>query len=73
MLALTAVISCPDRDDPTDGVVSLNSTTFQSVAEYECDTGHTLRGSSTATCLANGMWSSGPPFCDSKCLPLNIL
>ena len=48
----------------TDGSVSLSSgTTYGSVATFSCDTGYTLIGDTSRTCLANSMWDNADPSC----------
>ena len=56
-------------NNPTDGQVSFTTTTFNSTATYNCNTGYNLQGVATRTCLANGLWSASEPTCQSK---LNI-
>ena len=61
------VISCPDLSNPDNGVVQFSSgTVFQSVAEYSCDDGYQIIGTSSLTCQANAQWSDSPPHCESK-------
>ena len=49
---------------PTNGVVTLSSTTYLSVATYGCSTGYQLSGQNTQTCQADGTWSGNNPTCD---------
>ena len=58
-------VDCGVLDDPTNGMVS-NSTIFDSTATYTCDTGYSLTGNDTTTCLISGNWSSEPIICTSK-------
>ena len=58
------VSDCGPLATLTDGSVSLSSgTTFGSVATFSCDTGYTLNGDSTRTCLANSLWDKAQPTC----------
>ena len=55
---------CGNLTAPADGSLTYSSgTTFQSVASFDCDTGYTLDGDSTRTCLANASWSNSDPSC----------
>ncbi len=56
---LSLVIECQEElVDPENGVVTVNSITFQSEAMYNCNTGYDLEGSSTAVCQSNAAWSN---------------
>jgi hypothetical protein len=49
---------------PANGVVSNSVGSTGQVAQYSCNPGWVLSGSSTATCLASGDWSvAQPPVC----------
>ena len=54
---------CPLLSAPEDGQVSVRSRTFGSTATYSCDTGKTLVGERTRTCLSDGTWSRRKPIC----------
>ncbi|WAR06716.1 SVEP1-like protein, partial [Mya arenaria] len=55
---------CGNLTDPINGEVNTdNSTTYQSIALYKCDTGYTLNGSKWTNCLANKTWSHIMPDC----------
>ena len=41
---------------------------FESTANYTCNLGYNLTGSSNRTCEANGNWSGDPPSCERKLL-----
>ena len=58
-----AEVDCGDLFDPTNGGVSVNSTTFNSTATYTCDSGYSLVGDTTRICLASGLWSGIVPNC----------
>ena len=49
-----AVVTCPLLRPPKDGRVLFSSTTYQSVAEYECFLGYRLEGVDQRVCQANG-------------------
>ena len=40
--------------------------TFMSSVKYSCNTGYKLQGSSTLTCMADGLWSPRVPTCNSE-------
>ena len=48
-------------------------TTYNSVATYFCDIGHTLMGDNIRTCLANGDWSGRQPSCTGKLYSVTCL
>lgn len=56
---------CGNPAVPINARVSVSSNSFKegSIATYTCDDGYELFGSSTAVCLANGLWSGELPFC----------
>ena len=60
---LCSVIDCSDPGTPPNSERRLTATTFGSKVTYTCLSGHTLRGISERTCLANGRWSNSPPQC----------
>ena len=57
------VIDCGALGDPENGVVSLSTTTYNSVANYCCNTGYTLTGNESRICLDAGHWSDSEPTC----------
>ena len=63
-LSLSLAVDCGGLTDPLNGQVALNSTTFQSVAAYECDSGFNLEGDTEQTCQASGEWSGTAPTCN---------
>ena len=46
-----------------NGVVCYESTSPQSVAVYQCDSGYQLEGSMRRECKADGQWSLPEPVC----------
>ena len=63
-LTLSLAVDCEGLTAPLSGQVALNSTTFQSVAAYECDSGFNLEGDMERTCQASGEWSGAAPTCN---------
>ena len=61
-ISCTAV-DCGTLGNPANGVVSVSTTTYNSVATYSCNTGHTLTGDDMRTCLDTGSWSDSEPTC----------
>ena len=57
------LVDCGGLSAPTNGKVSVPSTTYGSQATYSCDSGYTLSGSATTSCQASGAWSSSAPTC----------
>ena len=66
---LSPVVDCGPPTDPTNGQVDTSSgTTFGSTATYTCDTGYTLSGSQSRTCIASGKWTLPQSQCIGKLL-----
>ncbi|XP_019862954.1 PREDICTED: CUB and sushi domain-containing protein 3-like, partial [Amphimedon queenslandica] len=59
-----AIINCTDPDTPTNGTRNGTVFTFNSTVLYSCDTGYTITGASSLTCLSNGSWDASAPSCD---------
>ena len=62
------VVDCGSLEDPDNGQVDFSNTAFESTANYTCNLGYNLTGSSNRTCEANGNWSGDPPSCERKLL-----
>ena len=58
------VIDCGRLSAPQNGAVQFESTTYTSIAFYQCSQGHILEGSESRTCQANGQWSGVAPTCN---------
>ena len=62
-----AAISCGTPPAaPSNGQRGSFSTTFMSTVAYSCDTGYTLQGGSTLTCMAYEQWSPSAPVCNRE-------
>ena len=59
-------IDCGSLGDPENGMVSVSTTTYNSVATYSCNTGYTRTGNVSRTCLDTGLWSGNEPTCSGK-------
>lgn len=59
-------ITCGQLTDPEFGRVFLSSTTVNSTATYQCNTGYKIQGESKRVCLDNGQWSGTEPICACK-------
>ena len=57
-------VDCGTLSSPMNGDVSLTGTTFESTAEYTCDSGFLLMGVESRQCLANRTWSDESPTCE---------
>ncbi|MBI5498035.1 MAG: choice-of-anchor D domain-containing protein [Deltaproteobacteria bacterium] len=56
-------VDCGSLTSPTNGTVSVPTTTFAATATYACNTGYNISGSSTRTCGTGGVWSGSAPSC----------
>ena len=56
-------VTCSGAVAPNNGTVSAASATYTNNVTYTCNAGFVLGGSATATCQANGTFSSGTPSC----------
>ena len=54
---------CEAPEAPTDGTVIAPTTTYESVANYSCNTGYNLTGDASRTCGADGAWNGSLPTC----------
>lgn len=60
------VADCGALNDPPNGIVAVNETTFGSVADYICNEGFTIVGNViNRTCQAEGRWTEAP-ICAGK-------
>ena len=63
-----SAISCPDLDHPQYGSVRIIGKGVSSQAEYTCNNGYRLYGTSRRKCLYSGVWDGSVPTC--KCKPV---
>ena len=61
-------MNCGPLPDPANGQVSFSGTTFEHTVTYSCNTGYNLKGDSTRTCQATGVWSGSVPTCQGLLL-----
>ena len=60
-------VDCGSLSDPANGYVShLGGTTFESLAEYRCNSGYILSYPAGRTCLSSGLWSATAPRCEPE-------
>ena len=70
----TTAVDCGLPSNITNGWYTVNATTFQLVARYQCNLGYTLQGRTDRHCLPNGTWRSGLPSCQPiSCPPITYL
>ena len=62
---LLLVVSCGSLSSPTNGSVTITEVTFGALANFTCDEGFNLIGSSSRQCQANGNWSGNDTSCES--------
>ena len=59
-------VDCGPLPDIPQGRVEFSTTTFNSRANYVCNPGYSIVGTSVRTCLAVGVWSGREPTCTRK-------
>jgi hypothetical protein len=57
------IVDCGALKNPTNGTVVASPTTYGSKADYTCQTGYGLAGTSPRICQADGNWSGTAPTC----------
>ncbi|XP_066265899.1 CUB and sushi domain-containing protein 3-like [Branchiostoma lanceolatum] len=62
-------VECPELTAPVDGSM-YGSHFYQDIANFSCDVGYDLFGSSVSMCQANGEWSHPVPTCPPGECPL---
>ena len=62
-MSCSAVVTCPQLDNPQNGRVSVDGQTVGSTANYDCDVGFEPSGSLTRVCMQDGQWSGEEPSC----------
>ena len=58
------IVACPLLDSPSDGSITVSTTTPGSTVSYTCELGYILDGLDTRTCLDNGTWTGFDPLCN---------
>ena len=66
ILLINLAVDCQQPGVPSNGGVTIISTTFGSTVMYSCDSGYALCGDDTRMCLSTGMWSGSVPDCISE-------
>lgn len=62
------VVVCPELSEPENGDIKYSAmpTVYNSVAEYNCTSGHMLDGNQERVCQSDGTWSGISPSCRRK-------
>ncbi|KAI8515762.1 hypothetical protein Bbelb_065750 [Branchiostoma belcheri] len=58
-------VQCSPMSHPTNGFVT-GSNSYRDVANFTCEPGYKLVGTSSLTCLSNGTWNGTSPTCTGK-------
>ena len=61
---LPNTVACPLLVSPSDGSITITTTTPGSTVSYTCDLGYILDGPMTRECLDNGTWTDFDPQCN---------
>jgi len=57
------ISTCPTPPPLKNGTVSTSGLTPNSIAEYSCNSGSILIGSTSSKCILGGTWEPSPPSC----------
>ncbi|CAG5134438.1 unnamed protein product, partial [Candidula unifasciata] len=64
------IVDCKPPPKITQGIILFTSTTYLSVATYQCNKGYRLAGAAAITCGASGDWEAeGKPHCELVACP----
>lgn len=68
-------VRCPQPTQIKNGKLLLDSNgrkdfSFSDQVHYVCDSGFRMKGDSTISCTASGLWSSAPPTCSRAVCPV---
>ena len=63
---LPSAIYCPDLEHPQYGSVKIIGKNVDGKAEYKCNNGYKLYGSSQRKCLYSGVWDGSLPTCKRR-------
>ena len=69
---MDTAVDCGQPPSTADGQVDASTTTLNSEATYQCDSGYEFESGSLTeviTCQADGTWSSSAPTCNGKYIP----
>lgn len=64
---------CGYPGTPTNGRKTGYTYTQGNTVTYSCNTGYSISGSSSRTCLSNGQWSGSPTSCPSKLVYCSLI
>ena len=64
---------CATLSNPSNGRVTISSTSVGGTATYSCNSGYILAGSSRRTCQSGGTWSRSAPSCQCKLVLTNVI
>ena len=60
-------VNCGDPGTPNNGMRSGDTFTYDSSILFQCNSGYTILGSISFTCLSNGLWNASVPSCVPDC------
>ena len=60
-------VNCGDPGTPNNGMRSGDTFTYDSSILFQCNSGYTILGSISLTCLSNGLWNASVPSCLPDC------
>ena len=69
---MDTAVDCGPPPTTADGQVDASTTTLNSEATYQCDSGYEFESGSLTeviTCQADGIWSNSTPSCNGKHIP----
>lgn len=66
IIIILTVVDCGVLESPLFGEVTVNDTVFESIANYTCQRGYSVNGTSIRLCEGDGQWSDSMPQCIRK-------
>ncbi|XP_078661525.1 P-selectin-like [Branchiostoma floridae x Branchiostoma belcheri] len=63
-------VQCPPLTPPVNGAMTGESSVYQSVVQFTCDSGYDLEGPRSVACRADRSWSDSAPICNRVRCPL---
>ena len=73
LLDSVLVVYCQSLSQPDHGHISMSERKFESTANFSCNEGFIIHGSSNRTCLKDGSWSGTETVCRGKLSNMTVI